>query len=143
MNGKILTDTSELKLALTQARSIAVVGLSPKPERDSHRVSVFLQQKGYRIIPIRPGQKEILGEKAFGSIDDIDQPVDIVVAFRRSDMILPHASEALRIKPRLFWMQLGIENPDAAGLLTANGIDVVMNRCIKIEHEKCFGQTGV
>ena len=139
MNGKILTDTSELKSALTQARSIAVVGLSPKSERDSHRVSVFLQQKGYRIIPIRPGQKEILGEKAFGSLDDIDQPVDIVVAFRRSDMILPHAREALRIKPRLFWMQLGIENAEAAALAEARGVTVIQNRCPKIDYPRLFG----
>ena len=141
-NGKILKDDFALKSILEQARTIAIVGLSPKPERDSHRVARYLQHKGYRIVPVRPGQKEILGEPAFRSLDEIDEPVDIVDVFRQSDQVMPHAQEALRLKPQLFWMQLNIENPEAADRLTAAGIDVVMNRCIKIEHEKHFGKTG-
>lgn len=141
--GKIIAADFALKSILKQARTIAIVGLSPKPARDSHRVAIFLQNNGYRIIPVRPGQKEILGEPAFRSLDEIDETVDIVVVFRRSDLIMPHAQEALRLKPRLFWMQLGIENPEAARLLMETGIDVVMNRCIKIEHGKIFGQTGL
>lgn len=141
-DGKIIKDDIELTSILKQARTIAIVGLSPKPERDSYRVARFLLDRGYRIIPVRPGQREILGVPAFRSLDEINEPVDIVDVFRRSDQIIPHAHESLRLKPRLFWMQLNIENQEAAQLLTASGIDVVMNRCIKIEHERIFGQTG-
>jgi predicted CoA-binding protein len=112
--------------------------LSPKPERDSYIVAKYLKDNGYKIIPVRPGQKEILGEKAYPSLDAIEEPVDMVNVFRRSEQIPPHAQEAVRIEPRVFWMQLGIENTDAANILNKKGIDVVMNRCIKIEHHRLF-----
>ena len=134
--GRILTTDEEIRQVLVNARSIAVLGLSPKPERDSHRVARYLQTHGYRIIPVRPGQSEILGEPAFESLGQLERPVDIVDVFRRPDQILAHAQEAQELKPRVFWMQLGIENLAAAELLTATGIDVVMNRCIKIEHAR-------
>jgi len=137
--GRIYTEDSDLREVLARCKSIAVLGLSPKPERDSHKVAGFLQDKGYRIIPVRPGQKEILGEKVYPSLDEVGGPVDIVDVFRRSDQVMPHALEALRLKPKVFWMQLGIENHEAARLLNAEGIDVVMNRCIKIEHERLLG----
>ena len=111
------------------------MGLSPKPERDSHRVGRYLLDNGYAVIPVRPGQKEILGQPAYRSLGDVPGPVDIVDVFRRSEQIPPVAEEALKLRPRVFWMQLGIEDHDAALRLTAAGIDVVMNRCIKQEHE--------
>ena len=110
--------------------------LSPKPERDSNSVARYLKNQGYRIIPVRPGQKEILGEKAYATLDDIPEKVDIVDVFRNSAQIVPHALEAVRLSPKVFWMQLNIENPEAVALLTEAGVDVVMNKCIKIEHEK-------
>ena len=91
---------------------------------------------GYSIIPVRPAQKEILGQKAYPSLDDIHEPIDIIDVFRNPAQIMTHAKEALRIKPNVFWMQLNTENHDAALLLNANGIDVVMNRCIKVDHER-------
>ena len=121
---------------LEQARTIAVVGLSPKAARDSNMVARYLKTQGYRIIPVRPAQKEILGEKTYASLDDIEGSVDIVNVFRNPSQIVPHAHEALRVKPRVFWMQLDIENQEAADIVTAAGIDVVMNRCIKVEHER-------
>ena len=136
--GRVITADEDIKPLLTAAKTIAVVGLSPKPDRDSYQVAAYLQQHGYRVLPVRPAQAEILGEKAYASLDDIAGPVDIIDVFRSPDQILPHAQEALRLKPKVFWMQEGIENREAAALLTAAGIDVVMNRCIKREHERLF-----
>ena len=133
--GKIINDDNIIRRLLINARTIAVVGLSPKPERDSNMVARYLKDHGYRIIPVRPAQKEILGEKAYSSLDDIDESMDIVNVFRNPAQIMPHAHEALRVKPKLFWMQVGIENQKAAELLTNAGIDVVMNKCIMVEHD--------
>jgi len=139
-SGKILTDDAEIKTILLNARTIAIVGLSPKPERDSNMVARYLQEAGYRVIPVRPAQKMILGEKAVKNLDEIQEPVDVVDVFRSGDQIMPHALEALRLQPKVFWMQLDIQNKEAADLLTRNGIHVVMNRCIKVEHEALIRQ---
>lgn len=135
-SGQIITADETIKAMLEQARTIAIVGLSPKAARDSNMVARYLKTQGYRIIPVRPAQKEILGEKTYASLNDIEESVDIVNVFRNPSQIVPHAHEALRVKPRVFWMQLDIENQEAADILTAAGIDVVMNRCIKVEHER-------
>lgn len=134
--GRVITADEDIKMLLTDAKTVAVVGLSPKPDRESFQVAAYLQQHGYRVLPVRPAQAEILGEKAYATLDDIAGPVDIIDVFRSSDQVLPHAREALRLKPRVFWMQEGIENREAAALLTAAGIDVVMNRCIKRDHAR-------
>ena len=134
--GKIITEDVDIKKILEYSKVIAVIGLSPKPERDSNMVSKYMKANDYKIIPIRPGQNEILDEKAYASPDDINEPVDILNVFRRSDKIMPHAEEALRLKPKVFWMQLGIENREAAKLLTEAGIDVVMDMCIMVEYER-------
>lgn len=134
--GRIITTDTGIKILLERSNVIAVLGLSPKPERDSNMVAKYMKINGYKIIPIRPGQKEIFGEKAYPSPDDINESVDIMNVFRSSDKIMPHAKEALRLKPKVFWMQLGIENQTAAELLIGAGIDVVMNMCIKVEHER-------
>ena len=136
--GQIITEDSEIKHILADSKTIAVLGLSPKPERDSHIVAKYLKEQGHKIIPIRPKQKEILGEKAYSSIKDIKEPIDIVNVFRNSSQIMPHAHEAIRIKPKVFWTQLNIENHEAAELLTKAGIDVVMNLCIMVEHDRLF-----
>ena len=141
--GRIITRDHEIKNMLVTATAIAVLGLSPKPERDSNWVARYLKDHGYRIIPVRPAQKEILGEKAYRSIDDIKESVDIVNVFRNSAQIVPHAHEAIRLKPKVFWMQLNIENREAADLLTSAGIDVVMDRCIKVEHERLCNKNGL
>lgn len=136
--GRIITEDKEIKGILQACKTIAVVGLSPKQERDSYRVADYLKTHGYTVIPIRPMQKEILGEKAYPTLDDVETPVDIVDVFRKADQIMPHVEEALRLKPKVFWMQIGIENHEAAKRLTEAGIDVVMNQCIKVEHERLF-----
>jgi uncharacterized protein len=134
--GRIITEDNEIKAVLQTCRTIAIVGLSPKKDRDSYRVAEYLKHHGYTVIPIRPAQTEILGEKAYPSLDDVKLPVDIVDVFRKPEQIMPHAQEALRLKPKVFWMQLGIENQEAAKCLTDAGIDVIMNQCIKVEHER-------
>jgi hypothetical protein len=137
--GRIITADADIKTILSSSKTIAVLGLSPKPGRDSYQVAAYLKDRGYTVIPVRPAQAEILGEKAYPSLDEVPGPMDIVDVFRSSEQILPHAHEALRRKPGTFWMQAGIENREAAALLTAAGIDVVMDRCIKREHARLFG----
>jgi len=141
--GRIITRDDEIRNMLETARTIAILGLSPKPERDSNMVARYLKDHGYRIIPVRPVQKEILGEKVYASLDDIKEPVDIVNVFRNPAQIVPHAHETILLKPKVFWMQLNIENRKAANLLTAAGIDVVMDRCIKVEHERLCSKNAL
>jgi predicted CoA-binding protein len=140
-NGRLLDEDRDIRAVLEQARTIAIVGLSPKPERDSYRVARYLMEQGYKIIPVRPARKEILGERVYASLDQVSGSIDIVDVFRSPAQVLEHAHEALQLRypPRAFWMQLNIENREAADLLMAAGIDVVMNRCIKIEHVRLLG----
>jgi predicted CoA-binding protein len=133
-DGRLVTDDGDIRLLLQATATIAVVGLSPKPERDSHRIAAYLQQQGYRIIPVRGAQREILGEKAYGSLGEIPERVDLVNAFVNPARILPHAREAVALAPRAFWMQTGIENREASEILRRAGIDVVMDRCIGVAH---------
>ena len=136
--GKVVNSEAELKKILEEAKVIAIVGLSAKPERDSHKVARYLKENGYKIIPVNPVEDEILGEKVVRSLDEIDGPVDIVDVFRKPDQVMPHAEEAVRIGAKVFWMQLGIENQDAAALLNDAGLDVIMNRCTKVDYESFF-----
>ncbi|MBO8163410.1 MAG: CoA-binding protein [Brevibacillus sp.] len=121
---------------LKEARTIAVVGCSNNPERTSYMIAEALQQAGYRIIPVNPTieGETVLGEKVVGSLTDIREPVDIVNVFRRSEHVLPVAEEAVKIKPKVLWMQLGIVNEEAAQLAEQHGVEVVMDRCIKVDH---------
>ncbi len=135
-SGKIIENDKDIKRLLLNYRTIAVLGLSPKPARDSNMVARYLKDQGYKIIPVRPAQKEILGERAYASLEDIEEPVDIVNVFRNPSQIMPHAEEAVRLMPKVFWMQLNIENHEAAELLMAAGIDVIMNQCIMVEHDR-------
>jgi predicted CoA-binding protein len=132
----IVDDSKGIEDILKTSRNIAVVGLSPKPHRDSYMVARYMQRQGYRILPVHPKAKEILGETVYPDLMHIRDPIDIVNVFRAPDKIVPVAEEAVRLKPKVFWMQLGIENNDAARLLADAEIMVVMNRCLKIEHMK-------
>ncbi len=127
---------------LTENKIVAVVGLSPKPDRASHRVAQYLQRMGYRIIPVNPGFDEILGEKSYARLEDIPQKVDIVDVFRKSEDTPPVAESAVRIGARVLWLQLGIANEVAASIAQTGGLTVVQDRCIKIEHERLLGQGG-
>ncbi|MED1722891.1 CoA-binding protein [Brevibacillus parabrevis] len=123
---------------LEDAKTIAVVGLSNKPDRTSYMVAQAMQNVGYRIIPVNPviAGETVLGEKVVSSLAEIDQPVDIVNVFRKSEDILPVAEDALKMqqKPKVFWMQQGIANEEAAKQVRAEGIEVVQDMCIKVDH---------
>jgi predicted CoA-binding protein len=125
----------QIKELLQQTKTIAVVGLSDKPDRTSYMVSQAMQSKGYRIIPVNPNVDFVLGEKSYASLADIDEQVDIVNVFRRSEDTVPVAQETLRMKhkPKAFWLQQGIFNDQAASLVQAEGIQAIMDRCIKVE----------
>lgn len=123
---------------LEDAKTIAVVGLSNKPDRTSYMVAQAMQNVGYRIIPVNPiiAGETVLGEKVVSSLAEIDQPVDIVNVFRKSEDIVPVAEDALKMqqKPKVFWMQQGIANEEAANQVRAEGIEVVQDMCIKVDH---------
>ncbi|MEX1551731.1 CoA-binding protein [Enterococcus sp. C50] len=124
---------------LKSAKNIAVVGLSNKPERTSYQIAKLLQEKGYQIFPVNPilAGQEVLGEKVYGHLTEITEPIDIVNIFRRGEFLPEVAQDFLQTDAKVFWAQLGIENEEAAKLLQAAGRkDIVMNRCIKIELAK-------
>ncbi len=120
---------------LQGSKTVAVVGLSPRPERDSHEVAHYLKEHGYRIIPVNPTATEILGERCYPSLSAVPEPVDIVDIFRRPEDVPPIVEEAIQKGARVVWMQLGIVHEEAANKAKAHGLDVVMDRCTKVEHE--------
>lgn len=126
-------ERDEIKQILLDAKTIAVVGLSDKPGRSSYMVAEALQKKGYRIIPVNPQIQEVLGEKAYASLSDIPEKVDIVDVFRRSELVVPVAEETAAIQAKVFWLQQGIYNEEAAEICAGHGIKVIMDRCIKVE----------
>ena len=131
-------DDSYIRCILNTVKTIAMVGISPKDNRPSYFAFKYLQERGYRMIPVNPGQagKEILGQKVYAKLSDIPEPIDMVDIFRASQFVLPVVQEALTLKPRpgVIWMQLSVRNDEAAALAEAAGLKVVMNRCPKIEY---------
>lgn len=121
---------------LANSRTIAVVGLSDNPERASYDVASYLHDEGYTIIPVNPNIENWRGINAYKSLSEIREPVDIVDIFRKSDAVLPIVEEAIKIGAKTVWMQLGIVNEAAERRARAAGLNVVMNRCIKIEHRR-------
>ncbi len=121
---------------LAETRTVAVVGLSDKPERPSNDVAAFLKAKGYRVIPVNPTIREALGEKAYGSLAEIPGKIDLVDVFRRSEDVPSVAEEAVRTGARFFWMQEGVRSERACEILDAAGIPWVMDRCVKKELAK-------
>ena len=121
---------------LGTAKTIAVVGLSGRRFRPSYGVSEYLQSAGYRIIPVNPNESEVLGEKAYASLDEIPVPVDVVDIFRRPEYVPEVVDAAIRIGAKVIWMQEGVEHHEAANRAEAAGLSVVMDRCILKEHRK-------
>ena len=124
----------EIKEILANAKTIAVVGLSPNPDRTSYMVSEAMQRAGYRIIPVNPAADEVLGEKSYPSLKDIPEPVDIVNVFRRSEFLPDLAEEFTEIDSPVFWTQLNVVDDNVFKRLTDLGYTVIMDRCIKVEH---------
>jgi len=112
---------------LSKSKTIAVVGLSPNPERDSHRVSKYMQQQGYRIIPVNPMADEVLGEKSYPDLSSVPEPVDMVDIFRRSELVAPVVDQAIEIGAKYIWMQDGVVDEVAAEKASAAGLLVVMD----------------
>ena len=124
----------ELKTLLVDAKTIAMVGASSNPEKPSHGIMKRLLAAGYRVIPVNPHESEVLGQKAYSSLDAIAEPVDIVDVFRRSEDTPPIADEAAKIGAKALWLQVGVSNEDAAARAKAAGLTVVMNKCIGATH---------
>lgn len=127
-------DRKQIGEWLKAYKTIAVVGLSDNPQRTSYQIAEAMQQAGYRIIPVNPNVSSVLGEKSYPSLLDIPEPVDIVNVFRRSEHTPDVAREAIQIKPKLLWLQLGISHEETARLAEEAGLPLVMDRCIKVEH---------
>jgi predicted CoA-binding protein len=121
---------------LRASRTVAVVGLSPNPERPSHQVASYLQKVGYQIIPVNPGYAEILGQPCYPDLSSVPILVDIIDIFRKTETVEPIVREAIAISAKLIWMQQGIVNEPAARLAEEAGLTVVMDRCLKIELEQ-------
>lgn len=134
----ILDPRGEVEQLLRQSRNIAIVGLSPKENRPSNMVARYLMMAGYAIYPVNPGQTEILGQACYPHLSAIPVNIDIVDIFRRPEEVLPFVEEAVKIGAAAVWMQLGIVNDEAAEYARRNGLTVIMDRCIKIDHSNLF-----
>ena len=121
---------------LKSSRIIAVVGLSPKPDRPSYRVASYLKEQGYRIIPVNPQEKEMLGEPSYPDLGSIPEPVDVVDIFRRSEEVPAIVEEAIKIGAKAVWMQEGVINEKAAAKAREAGLLVVMDKCMLKEHQR-------
>lgn len=121
---------------LNKSKTIAVVGLSSNPMRPSHEVSEYMQSAGYRIIPVNPNEREVLGEKSYARLEDVPEKIDVVDIFRRAEYVPAVVESAIRIGARVVWMQLGIENEEATEKAQAAGLVVVEDACILIEHKR-------
>lgn len=140
-SAQLSDDIPSLRRILKQCRTIAVVGLSAEWHRPSYFAAKYMQQHGYRILPVNPRYAggEVLGERCVASLADIDGPVDMVDVFRRSEDVGPIADAAIAIGAKCLWQQIGVKNLDAVARARAAGLDVVIDRCVKIEHGRLFG----
>jgi predicted CoA-binding protein len=134
-----MSDIPTLRRILKENRVVACVGLSAHWYRPSFFAAKYLQEHGYRVIPVNPRYQEILGEKCYPSLRDIPEPVDVVQLFQRPEKVPPFVEDAIKIGAKVVWMQLGIVNEEAAARAREAGLDVVMDHCMKIEHARLFG----
>jgi predicted CoA-binding protein len=135
----IVNDDAGLRRILENHKVIAMVGLSPKEDRPSNIVARYLMARGYTVIPVNPGQDEILGQRCYASLKDIPVKVDMVDVFRKSADVPPFADDAIAMGAKSLWLQIGIINEAVAEKAAAAGLDVVMDRCPKIEYARLFG----
>jgi predicted CoA-binding protein len=136
---RAMDDINTLRRILRESRVIAVVGLSADWFRPSYFAAKYMQEHGYRVIPVNPKYGAILGEKCYRSLRDIPERVDMVDVFRKTQDVPPIADEAIAIGAKVLWQQLGVRNEAAAAKAKAAGLDVVLDRCVKIEHGRLFG----
>ena len=129
-----ITDDAGLRRIIATSRRIAIVGISAKPERPSYGVARYLLDHGFTIIPVNPGQSEVLGQRCYPDLQSIPGPVDMVDVFRKGEDCPPVAAAAVAIGAKALWLQLGIVSEEAGRIAMAGGLEVVMDRCLKIEH---------
>jgi hypothetical protein len=122
------------------ARTIAIVGLSSNPLRPSNFVGVYLQRQGYRVIPVNPRETGILGEPSYASLTDVPEPIDVVDVFRQPDAVPAIAAEAVAVGAGALWLQFGVISPEGVAIAHAGGLDVVQDRCLKVEHARALGR---
>ena len=134
-----MDDINTLRRILKENHVIAVVGLSADWYRPSYFAAKYMQEHGYRVIPVNPRYDEILGEKCYKSLRDIPEKVDIVDVFRKTQDVMPIADDAIAIRAKVLWQQLGVRNEAALAKARAAGLEAVMDRCVKIEHGRLFG----
>jgi hypothetical protein len=134
-----MADIATLRRILRTHKTIAVVGLSANWWRPSYFAAKYMQEQGYRVIPVNPTYKDVLGETCYAALKDIPEKVDMVDCFRKSEEMPELAAEAIAIGAKTLWMQLGVINEAAAATARAAGLEVVMDRCVKIEHGRLFG----
>lgn len=137
-----MSTIAELRRILKTNHTIAVVGLSADWYRPSYFAAKYMQEHGFKIIPVNPKYDEILGEKCYPNLKAIPEPVDIVDVFRKPDDCAPIAQDAVAIGAKVLWLQLGVVNEEAARVAEAGGLEVVMDRCVKIEYARLFGGLG-
>ncbi|SRR6266704_4466305 len=129
-------DGDPITKILRESKTIAVVGLSSNPMRPSHGVTEYMQEAGYRIIPVNPNETEVLGERSYARLEDVPEKIDIVNVFRRAEEVPPVVESAIRIGAKVVWMQLGIENHEAAEQARSAGLVAIEDACIFVEHKK-------
>jgi predicted CoA-binding protein len=134
-----MDDINTLRRILRENRVIAVVGLSADWYRPSYFAAKYMQEHGYRVIPVNPKYQSILGEKCYRSLREVPGQVDIVDVFRKTEDVMPVAEDAIAIRAKVLWQQLGVRNEGAAAKARAAGLEAVMDRCVKIEHGRLFG----
>jgi predicted CoA-binding protein len=137
-----MDDSEKIRRILSRSKTIAVVGLSAQWHRPSYFAAKYMQEHGYRVIPVNPMYDSILGEKSYKSLRDIPEKVDVVDCFRKSAEIPAIAEDTIAIGAKVLWMQLGVENAEARRKAEAAGLEVVEDHCVKIEHGRFFGGLG-
>ena len=130
---------NQLRQWLQEAKNIAVVGLSNKPDRTSYQIAETMQDRGYRILPVNQMIEEVLNEKAYAALEDVTEPVDLVNVFRRSEELYPVVEAAIRAGAKRIWAQSGVYDEKSAELAAQNGVEIVMDQCIAVAHTVLLG----
>ena len=138
-----MNDKSEAEMQLREAKTIAVVGMSPRPDRPSHYVAKYLMEQGYKVIPVNPAVDEVLGIKSYPDIVSIPEDIDMVDIFRRSSQVPPVVDDAIAAGARFIWMQDGVVHEGAAAKARAAGMSVIMDNCTLREHSRIYGTGGL
>ncbi len=134
-----MADTNQIRRILLETKTIAMVGLSAKWHRPSYFAAKYLNDHGYRVIPVNPNYDEILGEQCYPDLESIPVKIDIVDLFQRAELTPGYAEQAVQIGARVVWLQLRIKNPEAEKIASEGGLEYVEDRCVKIEHGRIFG----